>query len=74
MASVFENMFPRLNASNVLLANVRRVIRIDYDAQNEQVSMRHYSLRATPAGLSRPIRSMVVKHKVSRTDGASINL
>lgn len=61
MATVFENMFPKLDARKVVLSNVNRVILIDYDASSEIVSIRHYALRATPAGLSRPIRSMVVK-------------
>jgi len=69
MATVFENMFPKLDVKVVALSNVRRVILVDYDSQTETVSIRHFLLRATLAGLSKPVRSMVVRHKIPHLKG-----
>mmetsp|Transcript_5564 Transcript_5564/g.16605 ORF Transcript_5564/g.16605 Transcript_5564/m.16605 type:complete len:457 (+) Transcript_5564:65-1435(+) len=69
MATVFENMFPKLDVKSVVLTNVRRVILVDYDSETSVVSMRHYMLRAAPTGLSRTVRSMVLKHKVPELSG-----
>ncbi|KAJ8904563.1 hypothetical protein NDN08_001081 [Rhodosorus marinus] len=69
MATVFENMFPKLDVKNVALSNVRRVILVDYDSHTETVSIRHFLLRATLAGLSKPVRSIVVRHKIPHLKG-----
>jgi len=58
-SATFQNMFPPINVATVKLAHCKRVVLLDYDKEEDEVSLRHFAITARPAGLSRAVRKLV---------------
>jgi ribosome biogenesis protein SSF1/2 len=52
-------MFPTINVQTVKLSECRRVVLYHYNKEEDVVEQRHYAIRASPVGLSRPIKRLV---------------
>jgi len=59
MAAVFQNMFPGLDITNMRLADCRRVVLINYNADSDTIDFRHYLISAVPVGLTKGIRKII---------------
>ena len=55
----FQNMFPSIDVQTVKLADCRRVVLFDYDAEHDRVEFRQYLIRANPLGLSKTVKRIV---------------
>lgn len=66
MAEMFRKSFPAVNVKDAKLKDMRRVILIDRDAEEDVVRIRHYAVRVQPAGLSKSVRKITVRNKVPK--------
>ncbi len=66
MGETLRHCFPPIDVHGVKLATMRRVLLVERDAESGLVHMRHYALRVQAAGLSRPVRKMVVNGRVPK--------
>lgn len=66
MAETLRHCFPPIDVNSVRLAALRRVLLIERDSEDGLVRVRHYALRVHAAGLSRPVRKMVVRGRVPK--------
>jgi len=60
MASMFQNMFPKINLTNVDLNNIRRCVLLNYNASNNVIDFRHYIIKITPVGVSKGVKRVVL--------------
>lgn len=59
MASMFQNMFPTINLTNVDLNNIRRCVLLNYNPASKLIDFRHYNIKVAPAGLSKGVKKVV---------------
>ncbi|VDK73364.1 unnamed protein product [Litomosoides sigmodontis] len=57
--SVFQNMFPTVNVDTVNLSTIRRCVLINYNADEDTIQLRHYAIKAVPAGLSKSTKKLI---------------
>ncbi|CAG9538313.1 unnamed protein product [Cercopithifilaria johnstoni] len=57
--SVFQNMFPTVNVDTVDLSTIRRCVLINYNIGDDTVQLRHYAIKAVPAGLSKSTKKLI---------------
>lgn len=60
MASMFQNMFPTINLTNVDLNNVRRCVLMSYNATTKLIDFRHYNIKVAPVGISKGVKKVVL--------------
>ncbi|CAE7468628.1 ppan [Symbiodinium sp. KB8] len=58
-ATTLQHMFPPINVARVRLKECRRVVLFARDPSSGVVEMRHFVVRARPAGLSRSVKRVV---------------
>lgn len=66
MAEMFRKSFPAVNVKDAKLRNMRRVVLVDRDSEEDVVRIRHYAVRVQPAGLSKSVRKITVRNKVPK--------
>ncbi|XP_057651095.1 protein Peter pan [Diorhabda carinulata] len=59
MASMFQNMFPTLNLTNIDLNTVKRCVLMNYNPATKLIDFRHYCIKITPVGISRGVKKVV---------------
>jgi len=59
ISTMFQNMFPSININKVAVGDIRRCLLLRYDAETDQIYLRHYSIKAIPVGVSRRVRRMI---------------
>ena len=59
MTTVFRNMFPSINVSEVNLKDIRRAVLIFYDAESREVEVRHYDIGVKAAGTSKGVSKLL---------------
>ncbi|EEZ98288.1 protein Peter pan [Tribolium castaneum] len=59
MASMFQNMFPTINLTNVDLNNVRRCVLLNYNPTTKLIDFRHYTIKVIPVGISKGVKKVV---------------
>ncbi|XP_072377127.1 protein Peter pan [Diabrotica undecimpunctata] len=59
MASMFQNMFPTINLTNVDLNTVKRCVLMNYNPTTKLIDFRHYSIKVAPVGISRGVKKVV---------------
>eukprot|EP00696_Hemimastix_kukwesjijk_P015990 gnl/Hemi2/4283_TR1498_c0_g1_i1.p1 gnl/Hemi2/4283_TR1498_c0_g1~~gnl/Hemi2/4283_TR1498_c0_g1_i1.p1 ORF type:complete len:422 (-),score=141.46 gnl/Hemi2/4283_TR1498_c0_g1_i1:31-1296(-) len=59
MAVMFQNMFPPINVQTVQLKSCRRVVLLNHDAEHDAVEFRHYTIKASPVGLTRSVKRVI---------------
>lgn len=66
MAEMFRKSFPAVNVKDAKLRNMRRVVLVDRDEEEDVVRIRHFAVRVQPAGLSKSVRKITVSGKVPK--------
>lgn len=66
MSEGFKFAFPAIDVSNVRLGELRRVLLIHRDLNNQCIYIRHYILRVKKAGLSKTVRRIIHKKRVPK--------
>lgn len=59
ISTMFQNMFPSININKIAVGDIRRCLLLRYDAETDQIHLRHYSIKAVPVGVSRRVRRMI---------------
>jgi ribosome biogenesis protein SSF1/2 len=59
MASMFQNMFPTINLTNVDLNTVRRCVLMNYNPSTNMIDFRHYTIKIIPVGISKGVKKVV---------------
>lgn len=59
MASLFQNMFPTINLTNVDLNTIRRCVLMNYNPTSKTIDFRHYGIKITPVGISKAVKKVV---------------
>eukprot|EP00461_Guttulinopsis_vulgaris_P002089 UN02090 len=62
-AALLQNMFPGIDLQTVKLAQCRRCVLFNYDAETDTIEFRHYLIQAMPVGLTKGVRK-VIKGKI----------
>lgn len=63
MKVTLQNMFPSINVATIKLSDCRRVVMFNLDKATGRVEMRHYAVRATPTGITKAIKKvLLVRH------------
>ena len=52
ISTMFQNMFPSININKIAVGDIRRCLLLRYDAETDQIHLRHYSIKAVPVGES----------------------
>lgn len=63
VAKMFQNMFPAIDVATMDLKQCRRVLLLNYDAEQSLYELRHYAVTVSHSGLSPAIRKLV-KRKI----------
>jgi ribosome biogenesis protein SSF1/2 len=58
MRVTFQHMFPTINIKTVRLSECRRVV-LFHLAEDGNVEMRHYAVRANPVGVSKSVKRII---------------
>lgn len=66
MAEMFRKSFPAVNVKDAKLRDMRRVVLVDRDEDEDVVRIRHFAVRVQPAGLSKSVRKITVRGKVPK--------
>lgn len=61
---MFQNIFPTIDPKTAKLSQYQRLVLLNYNSETKLIDFRHYSIRLTPAGVSRRIKKFVQNHKV----------
>ncbi|PKI84721.1 hypothetical protein MVES1_001407 [Malassezia vespertilionis] len=69
LVTVFQNLFPPLHVHSMRLAQVRRIVLLNYNAETKTVDWRHYLISVRPVGVSRSVRRII--EGSTRTSSAS---
>ncbi|KAH1029042.1 protein Peter pan [Dendroctonus ponderosae] len=59
MASMFQNMFPTINLTNVDLNSIRRCVMLNYNPATKLIDFRHYNVKVAPVGISKGVKKVV---------------
>jgi len=59
VGQTFQAVFPALDVSTVKLSECRRVLLVNFDAEEAVFDVRQYYVRADPQGASRPVRKIL---------------
>ncbi|KAK5650813.1 hypothetical protein RI129_001842 [Pyrocoelia pectoralis] len=59
MASMFQNMFPKINLTNVDLNNIRRCVLLNYNPATDLIDFRHYVIKIVPVGVSKGVKKVI---------------
>lgn len=59
MASMFQNMFPTINLTNVDLNTIRRCVMLNYNPTSKMIDFRHYNIKVAPVGISKGVKKVV---------------
>ncbi|XP_015179946.1 PREDICTED: protein Peter pan isoform X2 [Polistes dominula] len=59
IASMFQNMFPTINLTNVDLSTIRRCVCLNYNTTTKTIDFRHYAIKVVPVGLSKSVTKLV---------------
>ncbi|XP_060524757.1 protein Peter pan isoform X2 [Cylas formicarius] len=59
MASMFQNMFPTINLTNVDLNNIRRCVLLNYNPTTKLIDFRHYTIKIAPVGVSKGVKKVI---------------
>lgn len=59
MASMFQNMFPTINLTNVDLNSIRRCVLLNYNPATKLIEFRHYNIKVAPVGVSKGVKKVV---------------
>uniref|UniRef100_A0A914GV08 Brix domain-containing protein n=1 Tax=Globodera rostochiensis TaxID=31243 RepID=A0A914GV08_GLORO len=54
-----QNMFPAIDVDRVKLASIRRTLLLHFDADEELIEFRQYSIKSVPAGVSRSAKKLL---------------
>lgn len=63
MTSMFQNMFPSINVNKAKLKEIKRCLLMTYNDEDKTIDVRHYNIKAVPAGTSRGVKKLL-KSKV----------
>lgn len=58
MASMFQNMFPTINLTNVDLNTIRRCVLLNYNPSTKLIEFRHYNIKVAPTGISKGVKKI----------------
>jgi len=64
ITSMFRNLFPPIDVNKVNLNTVKRAVLINYNEDTKLIDFRHYSIRAKPVGLSKPVKKLLIGKKI----------
>lgn len=67
-AELFRSAFPPIDVRSARLSSCRRVVLLTYEGDGK-LSLRHYSISATPAGVSPGVRALVARHALPKGAG-----
>lgn len=66
MAEMFRQSFPAVDVKKTRLRDMKRVVLVDRDADEDVVRIRQYAVRVQAAGLSKSVRKIIVRGKVPK--------
>ncbi|CAF1146860.1 unnamed protein product [Adineta steineri] len=59
IATMFQNMFPSINVTNVDLSTIKRCVLLSLDPVNGFIEFRHYNIKIAPSGISRAAKKLL---------------
>lgn len=59
MSSMFQNMFPSINVTQVKLNAIRRCVLLHYDSEKKTIEFRHYTIKVVPVGMTKGVKKIV---------------
>ncbi|PVU95175.1 hypothetical protein BB561_001997 [Smittium simulii] len=74
MTAMFQNMFPAIDPLTMQLADVRRVVLLNYNDSTQTVEFRHYLVTVNVVGVSKGIKTLMqVSNNVAQSVNSSTN-
>ncbi|XP_053200923.1 suppressor of SWI4 1 homolog isoform X2 [Panonychus citri] len=64
MRSMFQNLFPSIDINTVRVGQLKRVVLINYNKEENSLEFRHYSVSLKPVGISKPVKKLVCGKKL----------
>lgn len=59
MASMFQNMFPTINLTNVDLNTIRRCVLLNYNPTTKLIDFRHFNIKVAAVGISKGVKKVI---------------
>ena len=59
LVKTFQSLFPPLSPETLSLSSARRVVLVQYNAEQDTIHFRHYLITVKPYGVSRRVRKVV---------------
>ncbi|KAJ1734739.1 rRNA-binding ribosome biosynthesis protein [Coemansia biformis] len=60
ITAMLQNMFPSINPSTMRLAEARRVVLFNYNAETDAIDFRHYTIVVRPVGVTKGVKRVVM--------------
>ena len=61
LTTTFQNMLPAVNVKTVVLNKMKRCLLLNYNEESNKISLRHYSISASPVGVNRAVKKLLKK-------------
>ncbi|KAG5456852.1 MAG: Brix domain-containing protein, partial [Olpidium bornovanus] len=71
MTNMLQNMFPAIDVQKVHLAEARRVVLLNYNAETGRIDFRHYGVSVRPVGISKSVKQIIAPGTMSSTANAN---
>jgi ribosome biogenesis protein SSF1/2 len=59
VSRTFQNMFPSINVNKVRIADIRRVLLLNYQEEDDTIEIRHYTITFKTTGVSRGVKKIL---------------
>ncbi|KAJ1675803.1 rRNA-binding ribosome biosynthesis protein [Spiromyces aspiralis] len=59
MTAMLQNLFPAINPAKMVLADIRRVVLFNYNAETDTIDFRHYVITVKPVGVTKGIKKII---------------
>ncbi|CAG9859882.1 unnamed protein product [Phyllotreta striolata] len=59
MSTMFQNMFPTINLTNIDLNTIRRCVLVNYNSSTKLIEFRHYNIKVAPVDISKGVKKVV---------------
>jgi ribosome biogenesis protein SSF1/2 len=62
ISTTFQNMFPSININKVRLKEIRRILLLNYNEEDDTIDLRHYTVTYRPVGVSRNMKKLLANN------------
>ncbi|CAG7732597.1 unnamed protein product [Allacma fusca] len=62
ISATFQNMFPSININKIRLKEIRRILLLNYNEEDDTIDLRHYTVTYRPVGVSKNMKKLLANN------------